>query len=84
MNAFEELATGSGTTDSRMLLRDRTYVQIAYGECEATLDAARTHVLDAVARMWDAQVDSKPDLMDRAVRARPRHHPRHPPLRRGR
>ena len=29
-----------------------------------------THVLDAVARMWDAQVDSKPDLMDRAVRAR--------------
>ena len=70
MNAFEELATGSGTTDSRMLLRDRTYVQIAYGECEATLDAARTHVLDAVARMWDAQVDGKPDLMDRAVRAR--------------
>ena len=70
MNAFEELATGSGTTDSRMLLRDRTYVQIAYGECEATLDAARTHVLDAVGRLWDAQVDSKPDLMDRAVRAR--------------
>ena len=70
MNAFEELATGSGTTDSRMLLRDRTYVQIAYGECEATLDAARTHVLDAVGSMWDAQVDGKPDLMDRAVRAR--------------
>lgn len=70
MNAFHELATGSGTTDSRTLLRDRAYVQIAYGECEATLDAARTHVLDAVGRLWDAQVAVKPDLMDRAVRAR--------------
>ena len=70
MNAFMDLATDSGTTNSPMLLRDRTYVQIAYGECEATLDAARTHVLDAVGRMWDAQVHGKPDLMDRAVRAR--------------
>lgn len=70
MNAFHDLATGAGTTNSPVLLRDRNYVQIAYGECEAILDGARTYVLDAVGSMWDAQVHQKPDLMDRAVRAR--------------
>ena len=70
MNAFHDLATGAGTTNSPMLLRDRNYVQIAYGECEAILDGARTYVLDAVGSMWDAQVHQKDDLMDRAVRAR--------------
>ena len=70
MDAFHDLATGAGTTNSPTLLRDRNYVQIAYGECEAVLDGARTYVLDAVGSMWDAQVNQKPDLMDRAVRAR--------------
>ena len=70
MNAFHDLATGAGTTNSPMLLRDRAYVQIAYGECEAILDGARTYALDAVGSMWDAQVHQKADLMDRAVRAR--------------
>ncbi len=70
MNAFTDLATTSGATGSRMLLRDRTYVQIAFGECEAMLDGARTHVLDAVGRMWESQVHARPDLMDQAVRAR--------------
>ena len=51
MNAFHELATDAGTTNSPMLLRDRNYVQIAYGECEAILDGARTYVLDAVGSM---------------------------------
>ena len=81
MNAFHDLATGAGTTNSPMLLRDRNYVQIAYGECEAILDGARTYVLDAVGSMWDAQVHQTPDLMERAVRARlRRNNPRHPPL----
>ena len=70
MNAFHDLATGAGTTNSPLLLRDRNYVQIAYGECEAILDGARTYVLDAVGSMWDAQVHQKADLMDKAVRAR--------------
>lgn len=70
MNAFHDLATGAGTTNSPMLLRDRNYVQIAYGECEAILDGARTYVLDAVGSMWEAQVHQEADLMDRAVRAR--------------
>lgn len=70
MNAFRDLATGAGTTDSRTLLRDRVYVQIAYGECEAMLDGARAYVLDAVGSMWEAQVRQGADLMERAVRAR--------------
>ena len=70
LDAFHELATGSGTTHSPALLRDRTYVQITYGECEAMHDAARTFVLDAVGSLWDAQVKGLPDLSDRAVRAR--------------
>lgn len=70
MNAFHDLATGAGTTNSPMLLRDRAYVQIAVGECEAMLDGARTYVLDAVGSLWDAQVKGNPDLMDRALRAR--------------
>lgn len=82
MNAFHDLATGSGTTNSPMLLRNRNYVQIAYGECEAMLDGARTHVWDVVGSMWDAQVHQKADLMDRAVRARLGHNPCHTPFRR--
>ena len=70
LDAFHELATGSGTTGSPALLRDRTYVQTAYGECEAMHDAARTYVIDAVGRLWDAQVNGLPDLPQRAVRAR--------------
>lgn len=70
MNAFQDLATGSGATNSRMLLRDRAYVQIAVGECEAALDGARTYVLDAVGGMWDSQVRCAPDLTERAARAR--------------
>ena len=70
LDAFHDLATGVGTTNSPTLLRDRAYVQIAVGESEAIHDAARTFVLDAVGAMWDAQVNGLPDLADRALRAR--------------
>ena len=70
LDAFHELATGSGTTNSPALLRDRAYVQVAYGECEAMHDAARTFVLDAVGSLWDAQVNGNPDMSDHAIRAR--------------
>ena len=77
LDAFRELAVGHGSTDSRALLRDRTYVQIAFGECEALHDAARTYVLDAVGSLWEAQVrgwdasaDGPADLSQRALRAR--------------
>ena len=70
LDAFHYLATGAGTTNSPTLLRDRAYVQITLGECEAIHDAARTFVLDAVGAMWDAQVNGRPDLADRALRTR--------------
>ncbi len=70
LNAFHDLATGSGTTNSPTLLRDRAYVQIAYGESEAMHDAARTFLLDAIGSLWDAQVNGLPDLAERAIRAR--------------
>ena len=70
LDSFHGLATGSGTTNSPALLRDRSYVQVTYGECEAMHDAARTFVLDAVGSLWDAQVKRRPDLSDHAVRAR--------------
>ena len=70
MNAFRDLATGAGTTNSPTLLRDRDYVQIAFGECEAMLDGARTYALDAVGGMWEAQAAGRSDLPARAVRAR--------------
>ena len=70
MNAFVDLATGAGSTDSTTLLRDRTHVQIVVGECEAMVDGARSYVLDAVGSMWEAQVKNGPDLAQKAARAR--------------
>ena len=70
LDTFRQLATDAGTTNSPTLLRDRTHVQITYGECEAIHDAARTFVLDAVGSLWDGQVNGVPDLSQRAVRAR--------------
>ena len=70
MNAFVELATSTGSTNSKTLLRDRSTVQTAVGECEAIVNGARSYVLDAVAAMWDSQVNKTPDLTERALRAR--------------
>ncbi len=70
MNAFVQLATTSGTTQSKTLLRDRTTVQTTAGECEAAIDAARTYVLDAVDEMWDAQIERSPRLTAKALRSR--------------
>ena len=70
MNAFVELATSAGSTNSKTLLRDRSTVQTAVGECEAIVDGARSYVLDAVGAMWDSQVNNAPDLTERALRAR--------------
>ena len=70
MNAFLDLAGGSGTTGSKTLLRDRTHIQITVGECEAMVDGARSYLLEAVGSMWESQVELRPDLDDKAVRAR--------------
>jgi alkylation response protein AidB-like acyl-CoA dehydrogenase len=70
MNAFLDLAMGSGSTDSKTLLRDRPHVQIIVGECEAMIDSARSHLLDAVGAMWESQVQRSPDVLEKAPRAR--------------
>ena len=70
MNAFVELATNTGSTNSKTLLRDRSTVQTVVGECEAIVGGARSYVLDAVGAMWDAQVNKTPDLTERALSAR--------------
>ena len=70
MNAFIKMATDSGSTTSRTLMRDRQVVQTVVGECEAIIDGSRSHVLDAVGSMWDSQVNKSPDLGDKAVRSR--------------
>ena len=69
MDAFMKLAA-TGSTNSTTLLRDRSTIQTTVGECEATIGAGRSYVLDAVGTMWESQVAKKPDLMDKAVHAR--------------
>ena len=70
MNTFVDLATGSGSTDSPTLLRDRQHIKIVVGECEAMLDSARRYVLDTVSAMWEAQVSGGPELPELSMRTR--------------
>ena len=70
MDLFIQLATGSGTTNSATLLRNRTPVQTTVGECEAMINGARSYVLDAVGAMWRSQVNESSDLTEKAVQAR--------------
>ena len=70
MDAFIKVATDSGSTNSPTLLRDRSTVQTTVGECEAMIDASRTHVLDSVGALWESQVKRSSDLTGQLVRAR--------------
>ncbi len=70
MNAFIQMATNVGSTNSSTLMQDRPTVQTAVGECEAIIDSARTYVLDSVGAMWESQVEKSPDLKDKTLRVR--------------
>ena len=70
LDLFIQLATGSGSTNSKTLLRDRSTIQTTVGECVAMVEGARSHVMNAVGAMWESQVEKKPDLNDKAVGAR--------------
>ncbi len=70
MDTFIDLACDSGSTDSPALLRDRQYIKIVVGECEAMIESARHYVLDTVNAMWEAQVSGDPDLPELAMRSR--------------
>ena len=70
MNAFVDLATGTGSTNSRTLLRDRSSVQTTVGESEAIIDGARHYVLGAVETMWDSLLQETSDLQEKCLRSR--------------
>jgi alkylation response protein AidB-like acyl-CoA dehydrogenase len=54
MNGFVQMATGSGSTTSPTLMRDRTPAQTTVGEAEAIISGSRAYVLDAVGVMWES------------------------------
>ena len=60
MDAFKDLAGGSGTTISTVLLRDRPQVQSRVGEAEAIISGARAYLLEAINRAWDSFSDDMP------------------------
>ena len=61
IDAFVELATGSGSTMSTTLLRDRPMVQMRLAEAEAIVGAARAYVVEAVRSAWKAAGDGTLD-----------------------
>ena len=70
MDAFVELASRAGSTNSATLLRDRPLVQSRLAEAEAILGAARAYVLDSVGSAWEAVCDQAPDPGPEIARAR--------------
>ena len=60
MDAFKELASGSGTTISTTLLRDRPQVQSKVGEAEAIISGSRAYLLEAVTAAWDSFSEDMP------------------------
>ena len=60
MDSFKELASGSGTTISTTLLRDRPQVQSRVGEAEAIISGARSYVLEALSRAWERYSEEMP------------------------
>src|SRR5262249_32426435 len=62
IEAFIELASRETSTRSTDLLRDRPFVQARLAEAEATLNAARAYVVNAVETLWDATCAGAPDL----------------------
>ena len=62
MDAFTELASGTGSTVSTMPLRERSMVQTNVGEAEAIIGAARAYVVDSVGSAWQAVCEGSEDL----------------------
>jgi alkylation response protein AidB-like acyl-CoA dehydrogenase len=70
MDTFVRLATGSGSTTTPTLMRDRTPVQTAVGEAEAIISGARAYVLDAVGSVWDGACQGVSDPGPQVLQAR--------------
>jgi len=70
MDSFLALAASASSTNSATLLRDRTLVQIAVGEAESIIGAARAYLLDVVGQAWQTVGDGSPDPSREIARAR--------------
>ena len=70
MDTFVRLATGSGSTTTPTLLRDRTPIQTTVGEAEAIISGARAYVLDAVGAVWEASCQGVSDPAPQVLQAR--------------
>ena len=70
MDVFVGLATGSGSTTSPTLLRDRPPIQTTVGEAEAIIRGARSHVLATVGTMWESACQGTSDPGPQVLQAR--------------
>tara|TARA_B100000586_G_scaffold109015_1_gene78306 strand:+ start:2008 stop:3159 length:1152 start_codon:yes stop_codon:yes gene_type:complete len=70
MDTFVRMATGSGSTTTPTLMRNRTPVQTTVGEAEAIISGARAYVLDAVGSMWDSACQGVSDPRSQILQAR--------------
>ncbi len=70
MDLFVEMATGSGSTATPILLRDRAPIQTTVGEAEAIISGARAYLLDAVGRVWDASCAGREDISPLVLQGR--------------
>ncbi len=70
MDTFVRLATGSGSTTTPTLLRDRTPIQTTVGEAEAIISGARAYELDAVGAVWEASCQGVSDPAPQVLQAR--------------
>jgi len=70
LDTFVELATGTSSSSSPTLLRDRPLVQTRVAEAEAILSAARAYLVEAVGRAWQAISEGAPDPSREIAHAR--------------
>ena len=70
MDAFIEMASQSSSTRSAALLRDRAPIQLAVGQAEAIIGAARAYVLDTTGAAWEAVSSGIPDPGPQIAQAR--------------
>ncbi|MDA0351769.1 MAG: acyl-CoA dehydrogenase family protein [Chloroflexi bacterium] len=70
LDDLHTLAQYNASKVTPALLRDRAHVQLAVGEAEAVVRAARAFLFDAVGAAWDAASNGAPDFAARDREAR--------------
>jgi indole-3-acetate monooxygenase len=70
IDSLMEIATQRASTRSPLLLKDRPEMQVNLGQAEAIIGAARSFVVDGMARFWDALCNNQTDLDNVIARTR--------------